>query len=466
MRKIFIALLVCYNLSVSAQSDVIIHKTTLYIAEGKYKDAEKYLDSLIAVDSRNIDALMMKGNVLLNYELMTNPAINDISVEDESIYGRELAALKDPTVKVTRDKAIKIQELWNRCLDIDSARLDIRKGLCSLYGYADMKQELIAYLPVMAAHAKGRKEDIAYTLMDYARLIYERGDRAGAYEVGKKVAELYPKVAGVWCYMSTLYHRDADLANAKLYADKGISVSKPDMAICGDALDIYTAVSEPEKVLSTLRAVAADSMFKDYLFYDAIHKYSRHDKGWKTEMYSYMKQYSMPQDSNPVYKAAAYITSPSFREDYGGFVSLMQYNLNDFYIMDLAERASVDYKDSLRPFLVQAQVYVHARNYSKANKIFASLTTRKMEGDVKIDFDLQYAYSLYCAGEYVQAISKWTFLSKFANSFLANTSTYFLGCCYLHTGDKAKAGEYFKKLLDANDESKYGFLAKLRLDKL
>jgi tetratricopeptide (TPR) repeat protein len=466
MRKIFSALLVCYNLSVSAQSDVIINKTTLYIAEGKYKDAEKYLDSLIAIDARNIDALMMKGNVLLNYELMTNPAINYISPEDESIYGRELVALKDPTVKVTREKAIKIQELWNRCLDIDSGRLDIRKGLCSLYGYADMKQELLAYLPVMAAHAKGRKEDIAYSLMDYTRLIYERGDRAGAYELGKKVAELYPTIAGVWCYMSTLYHRDGDLTNAKLYADKGISVSKPDMAICGDALDIYTAISEPEKVLSTLKAAAADSVFKDFLFYDAIHKYARHDKAWKAEMLSYMKQFTTPQDSNPVYKAASYITSSAFKEDYNGFVSLMQYNLNDFYIMDLAERAVIDYKDSLRPFLVQAQVYIHARNYAKANKIFASLTTRKMDGDIKIDFDLQYAYSLYCAGEYNQAISKWTFLSKFANSFLANTSSYFLGCCYLHTGDKVKAGEHFKKLLDANDESKYGFLAKLRLDKL
>jgi tetratricopeptide (TPR) repeat protein len=307
MRYLALAFLLFLGISASAQSDVIINTVTLCIAEGRYNDAEKYLDSLIKDNPGSIDAMMMKGNVLLNYSIMQTPPLNIITLDDETIYSQDLASLKTPIVQIPRDQVPKIEQLWKRCIELDSGRLDIREGLCTLYGMADMKKELIDYLPVMAKYGKEKGNDFVYALMQYAQLLAEREDHEGSYEVYKKIAALYPAMPSVWCQLATAYGANGDLINARIYADKSFEVKSPDMPACGDALDIYSSVGDYTKALSVMKTASHDSTFIVYPFYDGIYRYAHHDSTWRKRILDYVKQFNVAPDSDILYTASKYM---------------------------------------------------------------------------------------------------------------------------------------------------------------
>ncbi len=453
----------------SAAQEVIINNTTLLIAEGKYNDAEKYLDSIIGTEPKNVTALMMKGNVLLNYALMQTPAIHIITLQDESIFSADVATVKNNTVVIPKATALKVEALWKQCLVIDSSRQDIQKGLCSLYGMSLMKTELLAYLPVIA-HSSGKGEDFAFTLVEYAKLFQERGDKEGSYAIYKKVAELYPNIHGILCLLSGAYFENGDIPHAREYAEKGMSTSIPDLIVCSDALDIYTAIGEPAKVLSMLQRASKDPAYKDYSFYHGIYQYAHYDSNWRKSINTYLNQFPSPKDSNAVYNAAGYMVSKKFTNDYSGIMGLLNYNLNDFGTKLLAERAIHDYKDSVTPYIIAVQVLINDKDYKKANELLSTLVKKYPAAK-----DILYysGYCLYAAGDYKAALQHW---SKYTEAvkithpadqdiYLA-APYYFTGASYLRSGNKEKAIEYFKLIVAGKDDSKYAYLAKVQLDNL
>lgn len=467
---VFILLMVLIGLNATAQ-EVIINNTTLLIAEGKYKDAEKYLDSIISVEPKHVTALMMKGNVLLNYALMQTPAYQNITAEDESIFSKELAGLKDHVVIVPAVQAAAVEKLWKKCLTIDSSRLDIQKGLCSLYGMSLMRKQLLDYLPVIAKSSQDKGNDFAYTLVEYARLLHERGDREGSYMVYQKVIELYPRVSGLWCVLAGMYFTDNDLVRTKEYTEKGMLAQHADRTACRDALDIYTAIGEPNKVLAMLQATDKDTVFSEYPFHLGIYKYAHHDTTWRRDITAYLQQFPVAADSNPVFNAALFTVTNEFTDDYKGIMSLLNFNLNDFDTKLIAERAMHDYKDSALPYAIAIQVMINDKQYAKANELL-TVFTKKYPGQNNILY--YYGYSLYSIANYKAAIDTWNQYVQVVkkaktgqpdiDAYLA-APYYFLGQSYLKTGNKAKALEYFKLIDAGQDESKYAYMAKIMLDK-
>ena len=462
MRKVIICLLLLLSIRTSAQSDFIINTVTLCIAEGRYNDAEKFLDSLLRVEPKNIDALMMKGNVLLNFSLMQTPPMNTITLDDESIYSQDLATLKTPTVLIPRDQALKIDRLWRQCIDIDSGRLDIREGMCTLYGMADMRKELLDYLPITAAAGKAKGKDFVYALIQYAQLLQDRGDKQGAYEAYKKIADLYPGISSVWCQLASAYRANGDITNAKLYADKAFT-APPDMSACGDALDIYAVLGEYSKVLPVLKIISQDSTYPVYSFYDGIYRYAHHDTTWREQLSKYIKQFPTPPDSDILFTASLYMLSLQFHDDYHDFIRLLTFANSDFYTGLIIDKAVHDFKDSIQPYLEQAKLMVDGRNYPKANAIYASIEKKNMDSELQIVYHMEYGFSLYCAGEYTKAISHF---SKITDPAFMVIADYFVAQSYLKSGNKPKALSYFQVILDSKDESKYSYLSKLTLEKI
>ena len=466
MKKVLVFVLLLLGASAFAQSDVIINTVTVCIAEGRFNDAEKYLDSLLKENPNSIDAMMMKGNVLLNYSIMQTPPMNLITPDDESVYSQDIASLKNPTVLIPREKALKIEQLWKRCIQIDSGRLDIREGLCTLYGMADMKKELIAYMPVIAKAGREKGNGFVYALMQYAQLLSERGDKEGAYETYKKIAPLYPSMTSVWCQLATAYSANGDLVNAKLYADKSFVMPTPDIAACGDALDLYSVLGDYTKALSIMKVASHDSTFIVYPFYDGIYRYAHHDSTWRKKILEYVRQFPIAPDSDILYTASKYMLAAEFRDDYYDFAKLLTFSNSDFYTGLIAERAMHDYKDSILPYMAEAELMVLGHNYTKANTIYASLEKMKLDPQVENEYKLQYAYSLYCNGAYMKALSKWEDLNQVTDPAFFAVTNYFMGECYLKIGNKSKATSYFQTLVSSTDESKYSYLAKLQLEKL
>ena len=316
----------------------------------------------------------------------------------------------------------------------------------------------------MAKAGREKGIDFVYALMQYAQLLSERGDNEGAYETYKKIATLYPSITATWCQLATAYSSNGDLANAKIYADKSFAMKMPDLTNCGDALDIYSIVGDYKKALSVMESAAMD--FPEYPFYLGIYKYARHDSAWKADIMAYTNEFPTVPDSDVLYKVSKYMLAPEFKDDYNDFAKLLTFSNSDFYTGLIAERAMHDYKDSILPYMVEAELMVLGHNYTKANSIYASLEKMKLDPQAENEYKLQYAYSQYCNGAYMKALTKWEELNRVTDPAYFAVTNYFMGQCYLKIGNKNTASRYFQTLVSSTDESKYSYLAKLQLEKL
>ena len=70
MKRIvsFLAILHCFFFAFSQRE--IVPTATEFIRTGNFSEADKYLDSILKIQPQNVDALMMKGNVILNDEFL------------------------------------------------------------------------------------------------------------------------------------------------------------------------------------------------------------------------------------------------------------------------------------------------------------------------------------------------------------------------------------------------------------
>lgn len=469
MAKTLLSLLiVLLALSATAQ-EAIVNQATLLIAEGKYKDAESYLDSILRTEPKNVTALMMKGNVLLNYALIETPALHIISADDESILSPDLAGLKENVTVVPRAAAVRIARLWLEGIAIDSSRLDLRKGLCSLYGMALMRDELMAYLPVMKEHTREMGGSFAYTLADYARLLHERGDTAGAYRVYDRIMELYPAEHGLNCTLASLYFSAGDLAHAKAYAEAGLRSATDDKVACSDARDIYALIAPMDSVPSMLAATEPDTVYGDHLFYSGLYKYAHHDTAWRKDINHYLDKFQVAADSNQVFEAALYLATDPEADTYNGLMSLLTYRIGDYGARLVTTRLRHDFADSTLPYIIEAQILINDKRYNDAASLLAGFMNSHT---ASADMQEYYAYALYQSGDHKKSIAAWAKYIELQKQ-AGNTSDSILAVPYYYTaraywlsGDKTKAGDYFGKILAGKDDSKYAYLAKLSLDAL
>lgn len=469
MAKTLLSLLLALVALTATAQEAIVNQATLLIAEGKYKDAEGYLDSILHGEPKNVTALMMKGNVLLNYALIETPALHIITPEDESILSPDLAGLSDNVTVVPQAAARQIASLWLQGIAIDSSRLDLRKGLCSLYAMALMHDDLLAYLPVMKAYTQDIGDNFAYTLADYARLLHERGDTAGAYAVYRSVMSLYPTVQGLNCTLASLYFSSGDLANAKTYARRGLYSAATDRDACADARDIYTLIAPIDSVPAMLAATEPDTVYGDHLFYSGLYKYAHHDNTWKKDINGYLDKFQVAADSNQVFEAALYLATDPESDTYHGLLSLLTYHIGDYGARLVTTRLRHDFADSVLPFIIEAQVLINDKRYKDAATLLDGYMAKHRPTD---DVQLYYAYALYQSAEYKTSIAAWSVYidqqkraGNTADSTLA-VPYYYIGRACWRMGDRQKAGDYFAKILAGKDDSKYAYLAKLSLEAL
>src|SRR3954469_21658822 len=87
MKQIVVFLFLLFSTShlLVAQKELISATTELIVAK-KYDAAHHYLDSILKKNPKNIDALMMKGNVVLNHDADSVPPARFVTEEDQSVF--------------------------------------------------------------------------------------------------------------------------------------------------------------------------------------------------------------------------------------------------------------------------------------------------------------------------------------------------------------------------------------------
>ena len=436
----------------------IVTKTTALIAEGKYSEATQYVDAALQLDPKNVDALMMKGNVLLNYTLSKTEPLFFISSGDESIYSPDLKELQDPPRILKREEALRIEQLWRKCLQLAPKRSDSRMGLCVVYALALMKKELLLELPKVYAARTDTTNEFSYILANYAQQLKVRGDYKGCLDVFDKIILLYPKFGGIVSDKAAECYLHGDFEMAQSLIAQALQLPNPDATTISNAIDIYTATGETDKALLVFYKAAESPQFFEYGFYKGLYQYSIGQEVWRNEIKTYWQSMAGKQDT-VAQKIANYMMDKSFQNTYSNFLMLLSFNPNEYAVQLICQGAMRAFPDSLMPALVYAESFLNSKNFKRANEEFKKLEKRKMQEALHADFDLQYAYSLYQANDFKNSITQWQPLLQTESAFVSEVAAYFIARSSEQLGEREVAKKKYEELVSRKSGSKYEYLA-------
>ncbi|HRG90165.1 MAG TPA: hypothetical protein PLW44_14160, partial [Chitinophagales bacterium] len=190
-QPVILLALMIYGCTAFSQATAIT-VTTEFIKQRKWQQASHYIDSVIRKNPKDVDALMMKGNVILNYALDTTPPMQFITEDDASIF---TGGVKDKPRLLAPKTVYAVERIWRKCLLLDSTRADISKGLCTIYAMALMRDSLEKEIVRLVKIEKDDGEQ-AFRMCEYARKFKERNRFDEAMQVYQFIAKQYPALAG------------------------------------------------------------------------------------------------------------------------------------------------------------------------------------------------------------------------------------------------------------------------------
>lgn len=453
MKKLL--LISCFFIGTShAQSDVT-RKVIPMIADARFDDADTFLDSILKQNPKEVDAIMMKGNVLLNRHLLAKKHQPIFSNIDEDILQQEAPTLQQPQQIPDRNIADTVAKLWQKSLSLDTSRADINMGLCTLYGMSLQTDNLIKQLPKLKAVSK-RGDELAYLMEDYARLLRERGKTADANRVFASIVSLYPKLIEVKSDWAAEYMHIDDLKNALAKANEVLAAGISDKQVFANLTDIFVYSNRPDLALKTFEKYSKkDTSFHYAELYDAFYRFAKNDTTWKQKIQAQLAHPLFAQDTNDIVNLARFAVDTAFHEkDYNSNFSLLVAPLNTFSSWAVLTRGAQLFPDSAYWHLMLGEFYMIGKNYTKANEHFAKAISLPIDGQTKDDAKIIHAFSLYKAQKYEQATLLFRQIAGEDNLYKHQAALYFLG-------KMNPSGNDWKELAKEEVVSKYAQMARI-----
>lgn len=454
----FAILLITVHQSLFAQKEIISNATDL-IAAKKYVAANHYLDSVLKKNANSVDALMMKGNVVLNYALDTTKPMQFITADDASVFN---TAVSEKPKLLSKKTVYQVEKIWKKCLTIDSSRADIRKGLCTIYSMALMKDSLkneIARLTKSETDDGGQ----AFRICEYARKFKERNQFDDAMELYQFIAQQFPDVAGVRCDIASEYFYAGQTNNALLWLDSCYRSKVVDETSFLNGAFTYSLLGffdDAQTVLSNYSRIYKKNMAG---FYYSLMLFSDSSKRY----YDILNDFCQTADSNAytdefylAKKLLAYRDTFSFN-DYKALVD--DDKIPDYYKGLLHQRAFRQFKNNCEPFLIYGVMQSSINNYPAAVQFLQEGENCKMKAEQAEEWMLHYAYTLYMFGEKEKAVVYFKPLMKSDKPFTQHAAKYFTA---IVLAEQKKSEEEKKLLRDialSKQTTKYVELAKQKL---
>lgn len=438
---------------IHAQSDVT-RKVIPMIADARFDEADTFLDSVLKQNPKEVDAIMMKGNVLLNRHLLAKKHRPIFSNLDEDILSQDAPTLSQPQQIPDKNIADSVARLWQKALRLDTSRTDINMGLCTLYGMSLQTDNLIKQLPKLKAVSK-RGDETAYLMEDYARLLRERGKIADANRVFASIVLLYPKMIEVKSDWAAEYMHTDDLKNALVKANEVLAAGIPDEQVFANLTDIFVYSNRPDLALKTFEKHSQkDTSFRYAGIYDAFYRFAKNDTTWKLKMKAQIANPLFAQDTNDIVNLARFAVDTAYHEkDYNSNFSLLVAPLNTFSSWAVLTRGATLFPDSAYWHLMLGEFYMIGKNFTKANEHFAKAISLPIDGQTKDDAKIIHAFSLYKAGKYTEATPLFRQIAGEDNLYKHQAALYFLG-------KMNPAGNDWKELAKEEPVSKYAQMVK------
>lgn len=460
MKHRFLLFTICllYAGQLFAQPD-FIKRVTDFIVQKKHKQANALLDSVLKTNPKNTDAWMMKGNVVLNFALDTTAHMQFISERDESIFNNSL----QEKPKLLSTKTVKeVEKCWIKALQLDSSRVDIRKGLCTIYTLALMKDSLKNEI-LRLRNTVNNDEEEAFKMCEYARKFKERNRFNDGMELYAFIGNLFPDAAGVRCDMASEYFYEGRMNEALLWLDSTYKFKTVDETSFLNGAFVFSQLGYFENAQSVLNAYSRlynrrmdDFYFGLTLFADSSDKYAEVLKAFisETDSNSYYTEYVLAK------QLLSYRNSFTF-ENYRALATSS--DLPDYYKVLIHFRGMKQFTHRCEPYLMYGIYSSLIKNYPAAVQLLEDVEQCKLQPEQTEFWKLNYAFVLYKMNQFEKVKQYFSQLVSSANVFYAQAAQYFTGNILLMQNNKQDAKAVFEQLASAKEKTKYAELAKLKL---
>lgn len=441
-----------------AQEKIIATATELIVA-GNYNDATHYLDSILKKEKKNVDALMMKGNVLLNKTLENLPSDSNITADDESIFSSDISPKTAKIIPVKQ--VLPIEKYWRKCLVIDSQRADIRKGLCTLYAMALMKQELKKEIVSLLGIEKDNDGEQAYRIAEYARKFKERGRFDEAMELYQFIATQFPELAGLRCDIAAEYFYEGKMKESLTWLDSTYNFKTVDETSFLNGAFTYSELGyfdDAQNVLNTYSRIYQREMDK---FYYGLRLFADESENYRSKLTEFINT----ADSNAYYTEvllARELISYADSFSISHYRALIDNRDIPFYYKTLIhQRAFKQFKNECDPFFLYGMFQSSIKNYSAAVQFLEEDESCKMIPGQTEYWQLHYAYALYMFGERDKALPYFKLLFNSPNAFMQQAAKYFSAKVIMELGRRDEAKKLFNEIKEAKETTKYKYLVQL-----
>ncbi|HWB63338.1 MAG TPA: hypothetical protein VG603_07510 [Chitinophagales bacterium] len=453
----------CFCLLLSALTATsqkeIIARTTWFIKDGHYAKADAYLDSILKRNPKNVDALVMKGNVLLNYSWQ-HTSKNYFDLEKaESVFSDALIDQSFFTPIIPLDTSKLIESIWKKALAIDSTRQDILKGLCNLYSLSLRIDDLTQQLKRMKKLIT-KSDESAFTYAEYARNVKDRGHFDDGMKIYRVIADMFPQLAGIRCDMAGEYFYAGKSETARNYLDSTLAKPDIDQTSFINAAGIYSALGFYNNAYITFnRYSRLDTVIVDR-FYKGLMMFAFMDTGYRMQLVDFVKTATENNYSDELSVARQLLPFADRPFTFDDFMKLADDNgIPDYYKAPIYQRALSQFSDSCQPSVLYGIFECRFKNYDYANRYL-----RKCEfcdtllSDYPL-WELYYGYDLAMLGNKEGAQKRFNGLLNAMNDFIRQAAVYFMAKYLLQDGKKEEANKLFEKIVAEPVKTKYGQLA-------
>lgn len=443
--------------------NVIVKTATDFIVAKQYDAANAYLDSILKKNKKNVDARMMRGNVILNRELSRQPDIALYGNAEEDYYSNSAGTIQKNVKIVPTDVAKEVAAIWQQCLKIDDARFDIRKGLCSVYAMALMKEELKQQLAVMIPVVRNDDEQ-AYNLAEYARKFKERGRFEDAMDVYAFIAQQFPDLAGIRCDIASEYFFDGQLNLALQWLDSATTKPNIDETTYLNAAFTYSELAyydNAQKLLDEYSVKFGRNMGQ---FYRGLRLFAEMDKSYADTLSAFVAT----SDSTSYYNETTLAKNLLLYSDtftMNNFRRIVESEVPEYYRVLVYQRAVKQFADSCEAYIRYGAFNNLIKNYSAAVQFLEEGENCKMDSLIADYQSINYGFSLYMLGQYDKALPVLQRVVNSSNTYRNQAANYFTAKILLAYKRPDEAKNYLQKITTSEKQSKYKQLAQQLLSK-
>lgn len=431
-----------------SQNEIVPYSTQLIVA-GKYETANHYLDSILKIHPDNIDALIMKGNVVLNYSVAIQPDSFFITADNETVFD---TADNLTGVKIVPPATVnEVEKYWRRCLRIDSSRVDVHKGLCTLYSMALMEEPLKSEILEVIKWEKNEDGQQAYRLADYARKFKERNRFNEAMEVYQFISQKFPELAGIRCDMAWEYFYRGRMNDALRYLDSALSKKTIDESTYLNAAFAYSELGYFDNAYRCLADYSKTYNTKMNLFYKGLMLFANADPGYEPML----KYFLGSVDSGSYFDEYTFARALLQYTDsftLNNFQHLIDAGYKEYYLPLVYQRAMHQFQGRCEPFVEYGIYQASIKNYSAAVQFLEEGGSCELPQPLFGNWLLDYGYTFFETGDTDKATALFRQLLTEGDPFKQQAARYFLAKIDL----AGKQPHEAKKLLDEINSSGMG----------